>query len=545
VAVLGVLKAGGVYLPLDPDLPDERLRFMLDDAGAVAAVTAGRLEARLGGVPAVRLDELDAMPCPAPPAFASSALRPEHAAYIIYTSGSTGRPKGVVLSHRSACNLAEAQRRTFAVTDDCRVLQYASCAFDASFFELSLALTAGAALYLVPARCLLPGPELVRYLRESEVTIVTFPPGALGALPAGELPAIATVISAGDACPAEVVSRWAEGRRFYNAYGPTEATVWSTVARLDRTGRPDGSGGGRPPIGAPVTNVRAYVLDRNLRPAPVGAVGELHLGGVSIARGYLGRAGLTAERFLPDPFGPPGARLYRTGDLARWLEDGSIDFLGRVDDQVKIRGYRVEPGEVEAALRGLTGIRDAAVVARADRSGEPRLIAYVDTREELRLDQLRASLRGRGLPDHTLPVALVRVPALPRTPSGKVDRTALPEPAEPARVGPLAPPSSQLEELLLGVFRDVLGHDGIGIHDHFFEVLGGSSLAVVRACALLEERDQLVVPVTAIFEYPTVHELARHLGGAGATRGFGGPSHEERAQARSAAMKGRIRNRPA
>ncbi|HWM88358.1 MAG TPA: amino acid adenylation domain-containing protein [Kofleriaceae bacterium] len=537
-AVLGALGSGGVYLPLDPTLPDERLRFMLADSGAVAAVTVRALAPRLGGLPALCLDE----PAPAPD-FSPPRQSADGAAYIIYTSGSTGRPKGVVVSHRSACNLAAAQR-VFAVTHDCRVLQYASCAFDASFFELSLALTAGAALHLVPERCVLPGPDLVRLLREGAVTTVTMPPGVLGVLPADQLPAIHTVIAAGEACPAEVVARWGE-RRFFNAYGPTEATVWSTVARLG-PGR-DPTSTERPPIGAPVAGVRAYVLDRAHRPAPIGAAGELYLGGVSIARGYAGRADLTAERFLPDPFGPPGGRLYRTGDLARWLDDGSIDFLGRADDQVKVRGFRIEPGEIEAALRSQDGIGDAAVVARADRRGENRLVAYLapaGPRSQLPpIDQLRARLRQRGLPDHLLPAAVVHLAALPRTPSGKVDRRALPPPPEPAGSEPFTAPAGELEELLVGVFREVLGHEQIGAHDHFFEVLGGNSLAVVRACALLGERAQLEVEVTAIFEHPTIHALARHLSGSRAAPSDA-PSHQQRAEARAAAMRRRGRRDP-
>ncbi len=341
------------------------------------------------------------LPSPTP------AIHPDGAAYIIYTSGSTGRPKGVVVSHRSACNLADAQRRTFAVVPECRVLQYASCAFDASFFELSLALTAGASLHVVPSRCVLPGPDLVRLLRDGAVTTVTLPPAVLAALPAAELPAIHTVIAAGEACPAELVARWGLRSPLLQRLRPDrgDRLVNGRPARLPAPDRGDA----RPPIGAPVHGVRAYVLDRALRPAPVGAVGELFVGGASVARGYAGRPALTAGRFVPDPFGPPGARLYRTGDLARWLDDGSIDFLGRADDQVKIRGFRVEPGEVEAALAALPGLREAAVVARPDRRGEVRLVAYLAGDRSAPLDELRAflrrsrpagpsSARGRGSP---------------------------------------------------------------------------------------------------------------------------------------------------
>ena len=384
VAVLGVLRTGAAYLPVEPALPDARIGLLVEDAGAVAVVTTRGLADRrgLGALPRVLVDGAEAASGDGGEVEAALAASvgadrgraptrrlAEQTAYIIYTSGSTGRPKGVAVSHRSACNLAAAQRATFGVGPADRVLQYASCAFDASFFELSLALTAGAALHLVPAAAVLPGPALVDLLRAGEVTTVTFPPAVLAALPSDPLPAIHTVIAAGEACPPSVVAAWAPARRFFNAYGPTEATVWATAAQLGPRDAPVPDG--RQPIGRPVEDTRAYVLDRCHRLAPIGAVGELHLGGAGVARGYLGRPGLTAERFLPDPFGPPGARLYRTGDLARWLDDGAIDVLGRADDQIKIRGLRVEPGEIEAALRAHEDIADAAVVARADARRAP------------------------------------------------------------------------------------------------------------------------------------------------------------------------------
>jgi AMP-binding enzyme/Phosphopantetheine attachment site/AMP-binding enzyme C-terminal domain len=261
-----------------------------------------------------------------------------------------------------------------------------------------------------------------------------------------------------------------------------------------------------------------------------------------VARGYVGAPGATAERFVPDPFASePGSRMYRTGDLVRRRADGVIEFVGRVDDQVKVRGFRVEPGEVEAGLRTHTGLRDAAVVARPDRRGEPRLVAYLAGDARPALDELRAFLRRRGLPDYMLPAAVVHMPALPRTASGKIDRGRLPEPPEPARTRPLAAPSGELELLLLGVFRDVLGHEQIGAHDHFFEVLGGNSLAVVRACALLAERAGIEVEVTALFEHPTIRALAAHLGQRGAARTAASVSHHERAKTRAVALRRRGR----
>ncbi|HEV2149307.1 MAG TPA: amino acid adenylation domain-containing protein, partial [Longimicrobiaceae bacterium] len=374
VALLAVLKAGGAYVPLDPEYPAERLRHMLEDSRPALLLTQGRLRGRFPA-PEVRALPLDAAAAPwadRPDTNPGRAgLTPEHLAYVIYTSGSTGRPKGVMVAHRGVCNLALAQVHGFAVEPGSRVLQFASISFDASVSEVFTALVRGAALH-VPPPGILAGDTLVQALARHRITHVTLPPAVLATLPERAVPGVETLVLAGDVATEAAARPWMAGRRLVNAYGPTEATVCATLHEC-RADAP-----GSPPIGRPIFNVRVYLLDTEGEPVPVGVVGELHVGGAGVARGYQNRPELTAERFLPDPFGAqPGARLYRTGDLARWRADGTIDFLGRNDQQVKIRGFRIEPGEVESVLVDDPRVGQAVVAVREDLPGERGLVAYV------------------------------------------------------------------------------------------------------------------------------------------------------------------------
>jgi natural product biosynthesis luciferase-like monooxygenase protein/amino acid adenylation domain-containing protein len=371
VGLLGILKAGGAYLPLDPSYPLERLSFMLDDARVAVLLTQ---ESLLEALPAhwshvVSLDgdrELIAAESEENPA---PAAGPDNLAYVIYTSGSTGMPKGVMLQHEGLCNMVAAQVKEFDVRAESRVLQFASFSFDASVSEVFMALLAGARLYFGDRESLEAGPRLHAFLRENAITTVTLPPSLLAVMKSEGLPALKALVAAGEQCSPETVERWSQGRRFFNAYGPTEFTVCATISELE--------GAGRIVIGRPIANSEVYVLDAQLRPVPVGVYGELHLGGVQVARGYLNRAGLTAEKFVPNPYSTrPGARLYKTGDLARWTNDGRVEYAGRIDTQFKVRGYRVEAGEVEAALDSHPEVRTSVVVAREDDSGEKQLVAY-------------------------------------------------------------------------------------------------------------------------------------------------------------------------
>jgi amino acid adenylation domain-containing protein/FkbM family methyltransferase len=504
VALLAVLKAGGAYVPLDPAYPAERLRFMLRDSGARTVVCAGGLPPGLEaeGVPGLldldaEADAIAARPAH-PPRVEAGA---DALAYVVYTSGSTGRPKGVLVSHRGIPNLALGHIAARRMDETSRVLQFASFSFDALVSELFTTFLAGGTLVMAAPDDLVPGAALEATLRREGVTIALLPPSVLALLSPHDLPALRTVVSAGEAADAALVERWSPGRRLLNTYGPTENTVGSCWAACVADGR-------TPPIGRPLPNLRAYVLDGAGEPSAVGVPGELYLGGPGVARGYQGRAGLTAGRFVPDPFGAaPGARLYRTGDRVRWRGDGVLEFMGRVDAQVKVRGFRVEPGEVEAALRRLPGVADCVVAARALRPGDTRLVAYVAGGAGA--DALRDGLR-HTLPEHMVPSVFVRVDALPRTPGGKVDRAALPAPAADDDGARYVAPSTDTEAVLAGIWADVLGRERVGVREGFFD-LGGHSLLATRMASRVRQAFAVELPVRAVFEAPTVALLARRV----------------------------------
>ena len=377
VTVLAVLKSGAAHLPVDPGYPERRVAHILGDtAPALLLADSGTVLPAGTSVPRVDVDDpgtgaaLRRAPASGPPPGARRA-EGDLPAYVIHTSGSTGLPKGVVVTRSGLAELAAHQRDTLAVDADSRVLQFASPGFDAFFWELAMALSAGAALVLAPARSLLPGPGLRRLIDEQRVTHATLPPSVLRVLPSDALPGVRVLVSAGEALDAAQQRRWAPGRTLINAYGPTETTVCATMSR------PLAENAGTPPIGGAVRGTRLHVLDDALRPVPHGVVGELYVAGAGLARGYLGRPGLTAQRFVADPYGPAGTRMYRTGDLARRNPSGELEFAGRADDQVKVRGHRIEPGEIEARLAGHPGVSAAAVTVHEDRDGDRRLVAHV------------------------------------------------------------------------------------------------------------------------------------------------------------------------
>ncbi|GAB1640209.1 amino acid adenylation domain-containing protein [Krasilnikovia sp. MM14-A1259] len=379
VAELAVLKAGGAYLPLDPADPAERLAYLVGDARPACLITTTEVTGavpRTDGVPRLLLDdpgfaaELAGLPATDPD---RRGQRVEHAAYLIYTSGSTGRPKGVLLTHTGVAKLLSTQFERFGLTPDVRVLHFASPSFDVAFWDLCLALLSGGRLVIVPADRRVPGPALTEYAMKHRTNFMILPPALLAALPAEcELPP-GILLAGTERVSTELVARWAPGRRMFNAYGPTEATVNSTLGECD----PQANDGPSVPIGRPDPGTCTYLLDAGLRPVEPGAPGELYLAGPGLARCYVNRPDLTAQRFLADPYGPPGGRMYRTGDLASRRDDGRLDFLGRVDDQVKVRGYRIEPGEIESVLARHPGVGQVAVIAREDRPGDVRLAAYV------------------------------------------------------------------------------------------------------------------------------------------------------------------------
>ncbi|HEU0051515.1 MAG TPA: amino acid adenylation domain-containing protein, partial [Longimicrobium sp.] len=504
VCMLGVLKAGGAYVPLDPASPPARLRALLADCGAAVLLTDEATRGRVAAPAGVAVVSVEGA---ADEIAAESAVPleggagPGHLAYVIYTSGSTGTPKGVGVEHRSACNLVAAMVPLLETGPGARVLLLSPPHFDASVADIFSALCAGAALHVADGDDLLPGPALLERVRRDGITHAKLTPSALAAVPFAELPTLGTLVVGGEACGAELVERWGRGRRFVNVYGPTEATVRVSAAVC-------APGAGRPAIGAPLANTRLYVLDASLRPLPVGVPGELCVGGVQVARGYLGRPALTAERFIPDPFSTDaGARLYRTGDRARWRPDGALEHLGRLDAQVKVRGFRIEPGEIEAVLRRRFGVRDCVVIAREDTPGDQRLVAYVvgDADE----DTLRAHLR-KSLPEYMVPAAFVSLDALPLTPNGKLDRRALPAPAYAGDEESYVAPRTPVEEVLAATWAEVLDVERVGAADDFFE-LGGHSLLATLVMARIRQLFGVGMPLRALFEGPTVAELAARV----------------------------------
>jgi amino acid adenylation domain-containing protein len=507
VALLAVLKAGAAYLPLDPVYPAERLRFMVDDALPALVLTSGLTSAMpADGVPTLDLDALatDWPEASEPP---TSNLQRASLAYVIYTSGSTGRPKGVQVTHGGLVNLTAALGPLLELSERDVFLGMTTLSFDIAVLELLLPLTLGARVHVVDRGVAADGLALARRLRDERVTILQATPATWGILLASGWKGDPTLklISTGEALPRPLAEQLLPlGAALWNLYGPTETTVFSTASRVAR---------GSVTIGKPIANTRVYVLDRGLRPAPLGVTGELYLGGAGLARGYLGRAGLTAERFLPDPFSPlPGARIYRTGDLARWLPDGNLECLGRVDHQVKIRGFRIELGEVEATIRRHPEVADAAVAAFEDGAGGPELVAYVVGRSVIPgADELRDWV-GEHLPDYMVPSRYVELEKLPLTPSGKLDRRALPAPGisgglrEPDYVAP----RGAVEVTLAGLWAGVLGRERVGVHDNFFS-LGGHSLKAAHLLGRIQELYGIELSLRVLFEFPTVAGLARYL----------------------------------
>lgn len=508
VGMLGVLKAGAAYLPLDPAYPQDRLAFMLEDARPAVVLTLDRHKSALPANPAsVRCLDRDW------PAIATqeignldTGVTVSNLAYVIYTSGSTGRPKGVLVEHRGMGNLALAQIRAFQVQPGDRVLQFASMNFDASVSEVLMALIGGATLCLEPAEAMLPGPVLERLLRDRAISVVTLPPSVLEVLSAVELPALKSLIVAGEACSAELVKRWSPGRNFFNAYGPTEATVCATMGRC-------GDGTWKPHIGKPMANTQIHVLDKHLQPVPIGVPGELHIGGDGLARGYLHQPELTRAKFIANPFSAePGSRLYKTGDLVRWLADGNLEFLGRIDHQVKIRGFRIELGEIESLLVQHPRVRQAVVVAREDVPGKKFLAAYVvtDPAQPVTGAELRRYLK-ENLPDYMVPATFVALESIPRTANGKVDRRALPAPDRSRPPGSIyVGARTPLEQHLVNLWQEILGFEKIGVEDHFFE-LGGNSIQAAILVQKLQEKLGEYVYAVALFDAPTIAGLAKFL----------------------------------
>ncbi|AXE82377.1 non-ribosomal peptide synthetase [Streptomyces atratus] len=512
VALLAVVKAGGAYLPIDPGYPAERIAYMLADAKPVVVLASAGTAAVVPSPDAtvVVLDETDLAGLEDGPL--GTVIRPEHPAYVIYTSGSTGRPKGVVVEHRSVAGLLGWAVAEFSGEDFRRVLVSTSFNFDVSVFELFGPLVSGGSVEVVGDLLALADAGV------GDVSLVSGVPSAFAQMVAsGEIQARPrTVVLAGEALTADAVAgiRTAiPGARVANIYGPTEATVYSTAWYSDADVE------GAVPIGRPISNARVYVLDGTLSPVPVGVPGELYIAGAGLARGYLGRPELTGERFVADPFASDGGRLYRTGDVVRWSQDGQVEYLGRADEQVKVRGFRIELGEVQSVLAAHPEVAQAVVIAREDVPGDKRLVAYVVPAEDgvaEELPRILTALASDRLPSYMVPSAVVPLDVLPLNVNGKLDRKALPAPEYATGSGTRNPVTLQ-EELLCGVFAQVLGLPEVGVDDDFF-ALGGHSLLAVRLISRVRTVLGVEVPLRALFGTPTVAGLAAGLSGAGQAR---------------------------
>jgi non-ribosomal peptide synthetase-like protein len=510
VALLGILKAGASYVPLDPDYPAERMGFILSDCQARVLVTTSAFAARVGSYrgEVLALDERQgeiAAQAGERLSRADTGASPQDLCYVIYTSGTTGKPKGVEIEHRSACHLVRAEGGIFQVQPGDRVYQGFSLAFDASVEEVWLAFFAGATLVAGTREMVRSGAALSRLLAEAGVTVLSCVPTLL-AMMDEDVPTVRLLILGGETCPPGLVKRWWQpGRRVFNTYGPTEATVIATYAEC----HPD-----EPvTIGKPVPNYLACVLDEGLQPVPAGVAGELCLGGIGLARGYLGRPELTREKFISlAGDGGPARRFYRTGDLARWTADGNLEFLGRIDTQVKIRGFRVELAEIESVLLKCPGVQAAAVALREDVPGVRQLVAYIVPQAAARLDEkaIRARLHEH-LPAYMVPALLETLPQLPTLPSGKVDRKSLPAPrARPAEERPdLVPPRTDLEKQIVAVWEKLLAPAPVSVRDDFFRDLGGDSLLAAIMVSELRRRPPLQqLSMLDVYQQPTVEKLA-------------------------------------
>jgi amino acid adenylation domain-containing protein len=517
VGLLGILKAGGASLPLDPDYPTERLQFMLEDSQVPFLITQPSLLEKLPDSQAsvICLDDVQAQVSQYSQDDPQNQLIVANLANVIYTSGSTGKPKGVMVEHRGLVNLAIAQIQTFAVHNNSRVLQFASFSFDACISEILMTFGSGATLYLAPKDALLPGQPLIECLQKNGITHVTLPPSALAVLPKEPLPALQTLIVAGESCSLDLIKQWSVGRNFFNAYGPTEASVCASIGQCYQDDL-------KVTIGKAIANVQIYILDSHLQPVPVGVPGELYIGGIGVARGYLHRPELTTERFISNPFDSsptsptpltsPTELLYKTGDLARYLPDGNIEYLGRIDNQVKVRGFRIELGEIEAVLSQCSEVQSTAVIVREDTPGDKRLVAYavLAADSQTTSSELRQFLANQ-LPAYLVPNTFVILDRLPLTPNGKCDRRSLPAPNDQARknIQKIAP-RNVVELQLTQIWSEVLGINEIGVEENFFE-LGGHSLLAVRLINCIEQKLGKNLPLTSLFQNGTIASLAQLL----------------------------------
>ena len=505
IALLAVLKAGAAYVPIDSNYPEERIKYILENSKISLLLTQSFINDKLSGFfsefsgQLINLDRLnfESFPCH------NLALqsKPNDLAYVIYTSGSTGQPKGVMVEHKGLCNLALVEIETFDVHPSSRVLQFASFSFDAFIWEVLMAWGGGATLYLGNKDNLMPGLPLVERLRDDAITHITLPPSALAVLPWENLPSLQTIIVAGEACSPELVKKWSQGRDFFNGYGPTEGSVCATIAKYTSFEE-------KITIGRPIPNVQVYILDSHLQPVSIGVPGELHIGGAGLARGYLDRPDLTAEKFIEVNLLGKIERIYKTGDLAKWQNDGNIEFLGRIDHQIKLRGFRIELGEIEAVLLKHPAIKEVIVNLHKTENNQ-QLVAYVTG--EL-IDDLSQQLKQHlktHLPDYMIPSQIIRLDEFPLTPNGKIDRQALPHPNHESQ-SLYEAPRNNIEQQLTEIWSLIVECEKISIHDNFFD-LGGHSILAIKLLNEIQKNFNQELSLTSLFQNPTIAQLAQQL----------------------------------
>ncbi|WP_342552941.1 amino acid adenylation domain-containing protein [Paenibacillus sp. FSL R7-0652] len=508
VGMLAVLKAGGAYVPIDPEYPEERIRYILENSNAQLLLTQKELKQRVpfeGTV--LALDDEQAYSDDG--TNLEPASGPNDLAYVIYTSGTTGNPKGVMLEHRGLVSLKLMFAEKLGITEHDRIVQFASLSFDASCWEVFKALYFGAALYIPTAETILDNRLFENYMNEHAITAAILPPTYSAYLNPDSLPSLTKLITGGSAVSAEFVQQWKSKVHYFNAYGPTEASIVTTLWDADEE-QPERR---IIPIGRPLANHQIFILDTHLQLVPRGVEGELCVAGVGLARGYLNLPELTAEKFVEHPF-EPGERLYRTGDLARWLPDGNIEYMGRIDHQVKIRGFRIEIGEIEEQLLKIDSVQETIVIARDGKSGQ-ELCAYLVAGDALTLDELRRTL-AKKMPNYMIPAHFVQLPQMPLTPNDKIDRKALPDPEGIALTGgEYAAPRNEAEQTLADVWQAVLNTDRVGITDHFFE-LGGDSIKSIQVSSRLHQAGYKL-EIRDLFKYPTISQLSLHVKPVGRT----------------------------
>ncbi|CAM1366289.1 putative Phenylalanine racemase (ATP-hydrolyzing) [Tenacibaculum xiamenense] len=489
VSMLAILKTGATYVPIDPSYPEERKSYILNDSGSIFSIDNEFLnefkehkDEYLTNSTGISVDA-------------------KNLAYIIYTSGSTGKPKGVLIEHRSIINTILSQIEIFSITPESHCLQFASQSFDASISEIFTVLLKGATLYTIEEEKKSDVLFFKEYIKNNAITIATLPPAFLQLLEVEDLQGFTTLVTAGEAIPLTLAKTFAESYNYINAYGPTETSICATTFKGDI--------GDLVPIGKPIDNTQIYILNEANELLPAGVVGELCVGGRGVARGYLNRAELTAEKFIDNPF-KEGERIYKTGDLARWLPDGNIEFLGRKDDQVKIRGYRIELGEIENALASLSSVNQGCVLATADSNGNKRLVGYVVPKETFNKETIQQELK-EILPEYMVPTLWISLDEMPVTSSGKIARKSLPTPeGSELSSREYVAPRNALEEQLVAIWQELLKVEKIGIHDNFFE-LGGHSLLATRLVAMIRKELSIEIFIQEIFEFSTIEEMASYI----------------------------------